>query len=137
MLNRSTAMALEQKATSSTSVPLLDQPFIFTEVWAYLNASSKKALRLVCKPLRLAVDEHVKQVAWLASLDEDIIPMADPQVQPANVRFFEAAGQRWTNVKRIALSCVVDLQALRRRSNDGGDSPFPRLQAMTIRLVGG
>ncbi len=124
-------MALEQEGPSSTGVPLLlDQPFIFTEVWTYLDASSKKALRLGCKPLRLAVDDQVKQVAWLAPLDQDTAHL------PAEPSFFEAAGERWPNVKQVALACVADVQTLLSPSNHGGHAAFPRLMALTVTLVG-
>ncbi len=112
---------------SSTGSLLLDQPFIFAIVWGYLKASDKQALRQGCKALRLAVDE---QVASLALLDDDHLRHLRQRVDPS---FFKAAGQRWPNMKRIALTRVADVHTL---SSLGDHAPFPRLQAITVNLVG-
>ncbi len=111
----------------STDIPLLDQP-IFTNVWDYLNASDKKVLRQGCKPLRHAVDEHVASLALLGDAPRD---------RPAGPRFFEAAGHRWPQTKRLALTRVTDVQTLLSPSKYGGlpRAAFPRLQALTVRLV--
>ena len=128
MLVRFAAMGLEQDGLSSSTGPhLLDQPFILTNVWSFLDAADKKALRQGCTALRLAVDE---QVASLALLDNKHI------LQPAESSVFEAAGQRWPNTKRIALTCAADVQTLLSPGNYGGHAPFPRLQALTVKLVG-
>ena len=140
MLTRSEARA--QRARSlllegSTGLPLLDQPFIFICVWSYLDASDKKALRQGSKRLRLAVDEQVQQAAWLAIIWLALFDDHQPAEPPAKPSFFKAAGQRWPNIKRVALTCVADVQTLLCSAQASmGAMPFPRLQAMTVGLVG-
>ena len=139
MLTRSEARARRARSLlleGSTGLPLLDQPFIFICVWSYLDASDKKALRQGSKRLRLAVDEQVQQAAWLAIIWLALFDDHQPAEPPAKPSFFKAAGQRWPNIKRIALSRAADVQTLLSPSNNGGHAAFPRLQAMTVGLVG-
>ncbi len=119
MLTRFAAMALDQEGPSSTGLPLLDQPFIFTNVLCHLDSSDKRAMRLVCVPLRLAVDEQVASLALLDDIDDA------PSRQPADPSFFKAGGQRGSNVTRIALSSVVDVKTLLSRSKYRAMRPSP------------
>ena len=127
------ARSLLPEDPSSTGFPLLDQPFIFTNVWNRIDGPEKKALRQVCKPLRLAVDE---QVTSLALIDDKPFRQPAKPSTPTEPSFFRAAGQRWPNMKRVALTCVADVQTLLSPSEYGGHAPFPRLQALTVKLVG-